>query len=127
MIGGGLGSGLALEIFPGTHTSFASVAGAKFSKAISRDWGILMPHFQVEWEHEYRDDPQRVGARFLADPNATRFTIEGDPIDSSFFRIGGGLSVLFAGGRSGFLYVERVVGKDGFDQTNVALGIRGEF
>lgn len=127
VIGGGAGSGLALEIFPGVHTSFASVAGAKFSKAISRDWGILMPHLQVEWEHEYRDDPQRVGARFLADPNATRFTIEGEPIDSSFFRIGGGLSVLFAGGRSGFLYLERVVGKDGFDQTNVALGIRGEF
>ena len=125
--GGGAGSGLALEIFPGAHTSVASVLGTKFSTALSRDWGILMPHFQIEWEHEYRDDPQRVGARFLADPNATRFNIDGDPIDSSFFRLGAGLSVLFAGGRSGFLYVERVVGKSGFSQTNVALGIRGEF
>ena len=61
------------------------------------------------------------------DFNATRFSIEGEPIDSSFFRIGGGLSVLFAGGRSGFVYVERVVGKSGFTQTNLALGIRGEF
>ena len=127
VIGGGAGSGLALEIFPGAHTSLASVVGTKFSTALSRDWGILMPHLQVEWEHEYRDDPQRVGARFLADPNATRFAIEGDPIDSSFFRVGGGLSVLFAGGRSGFVYVERVVGKSGFSQTNLALGIRGEF
>ena len=127
VIGGGAGSGLALEIFPGTHTSLASVIGTKFSTALSRDWGILMPHLQVEWEHEYRDDPQRVGARFLADPSATRFSIEGEPIDSSFFRIGGGLSVLFAGGRSGFVYVERVIGKSGFTQTNVALGIRGEF
>jgi outer membrane autotransporter protein len=127
VIGGGAGSGLALEIFPGTHTSLASVIGTKFSTALSRDWGILMPHLQVEWEHEYRDDPQRVGARFLADPNATRFSIEGEPIDSSFFRIGGGLSVLFAGGRSGFVYVERVIGKSGFTQTNLALGIRGEF
>lgn len=127
VIAGGAGSGLALEIFPGTHTSLASVVGAKFSTALSRDWGILMPHAQIEWEHEYRDDPQRVGARFLADPSATRFDIEGDPLDSSFFRIGAGLSVLFAGGRSGFVYVERVVGKAGFSQTNVALGIRGEF
>jgi outer membrane autotransporter protein len=127
VIGGGAGSGLALEIFPGTHTSLASVIGTKFSTALSRDWGILMPHLQIEWEHEYRDDPQRVGARFLADPSATRFSIEGDPIDSSFFRIGGGLSVLFAGGRSGFVYVERVIGKSGFTQTNLALGIRGEF
>lgn len=127
VIGSGAGSGLALEIFPGTHTSLASVIGTKFSTALSRDWGILMPHLQVEWEHEYRDDPQRVGARFLADPNATRFSIEGEPIDSSFFRIGGGLSVLFAGGRSGFIYVERVIGKSGFTQTNLALGIRGEF
>lgn len=127
VIGSGAGSGLALEIFPGTHTSLASVIGTKFSTALSRDWGILMPHLQVEWEHEYRDDPQRVGARFLADPNATRFSIEGEPIDSSFFRIGGGLSVLFAGGRSGFVYVERVIGKSGFTQTNLALGIRGEF
>lgn len=127
VIGSGAGSGLALEIFPGTHTSLASVIGTKFSTALSRDWGILMPHLQVEWEHEYRDDPQRVGARFLADPSATRFSIEGEPIDSSFFRIGGGLSVLFAGGRSGFVYVERVIGKSGFTQTNLALGIRGEF
>lgn len=127
IIGGGVGSGFALEIFPGTHTSLASVAGAKFSRAISRDWGILMPQLQVEWEREFRDDPQRVGARFLADPSARRFEIEGDRLDSSFFRIGGGLSALFAGGRSGFLYVERVVGRSGFSQTNVALGIRGEF
>lgn len=127
VIGGGAGSGLALEIFPGAHTSLASVVGTKFSTALSRDWGILMPHLQIEWEHEYRDDPQRVGARFLADPSATRFSIEGEPIDTSFFRIGGGLSVLFAGGRSGFVYVERVIGKSGFTQTNVALGIRGEF
>ena len=127
VIGSGAGSGLALEIFPGTHTSLASVIGTKFSTALSRDWGILMPHLQVEWEHEYRDDPQRVGARFLADPSATRFSIEGEPIDSSFFRIGGGVSVLFAGGRSGFVYVERVIGKSGFTQTNLALGIRGEF
>jgi outer membrane autotransporter protein len=127
VIGGGAGSGLALEIFPGAHTSLASVVGTKFSTALSRDWGILMPHLQIEWEHEYRDDPQRVGARFLADPSATRFSIEGEPIDTSFFRIGGGLSVLFAGGRSGFVYVERVIGKSGFTQTNLALGIRGEF
>lgn len=127
VIGGGAGSGLALEIFPGAHTSLASVVGTKFSTALSRDWGILMPHLQIEWEHEYRDDPQRVGARFLADPSTTRFSIEGEPIDTSFFRIGGGLSVLFAGGRSGFVYVERVIGKSGFTQTNLALGIRGEF
>jgi outer membrane autotransporter protein len=127
VIGTGTGSGLALEIFPGTHTSFASVAGAKFSSAISRDWGILMPQFQIEWEREYRDDPQRVAARFLADPNGSRFTIDGDPIDNSFFRIGAGLSFLVAGGRSGFFLLERVVGKSGFTQTNLALGFRGEF
>lgn len=127
VIAGGPGSGFALEVFPGEHTSFASVAGAKFSTALSRDWGILMPHLQVEWEREYRDDPQRVGARFLADPNAARFGMEGDPIDNSFFRIGGGFSVLLTGGRSGFVYVERLVGKSGFTQTNVALGLRGEF
>ena len=127
VISGAPGSGLALEIFPGAHTSLASVVGTKFSTALSRDWGILMPHLQVEWEHEYRDDPQRVGARFLADPNAAIFNVEGDAIDSSFFRLGGGLSVLFAGGRSGFFYVERVIGKSGFSQTNFALGIRGEF
>ncbi|MFN3965776.1 MAG: autotransporter outer membrane beta-barrel domain-containing protein, partial [Silanimonas lenta] len=125
--GTGPGAGLALEVFPGTHTSLASVAGAKFSRAISRDWGILMPHFQFEWEREYKEDPQRVGARFLADPSARIFTVQGDPIDNSFYRLGAGLSALFTGGRSGFLYVERVLGKSGFSQTNLALGLRGEF
>jgi outer membrane autotransporter protein len=125
--GGAPGLGFALEVFPGTHTSLASVLGTKFSMAHSTNWGIVMPHMQLEWEREYKDDPQRVSARFLADPTGGLFTVQGDAIDNSFFRIGAGLSVLVSGGRSGFIYLERVVGKSGFTQTNLALGFRGEF
>lgn len=58
----------------GGHTSAAIVLGVKFGSATGRDWGILMSHFQAEWERKYRDDPQSVGARSASAPGVIRPT-----------------------------------------------------
>jgi uncharacterized protein with beta-barrel porin domain len=123
----GPGSGLGLEIDARTLTSLASEIGAKFTYAHSTDWGVVTPHIQLEWEHEFKDDPKALTARFLADPNGTPFSLSGEEIDTDYFRMSLGLSIIMQRGRSGFLIYERTVGREGFFQDNLGFGIRIEF
>ena len=126
-VDGAPGSGLGLAIASRDLTSLASVLGTKFTWTHSTHWGVLMPHLQLEWEHEFRDDPQAMEARFLNDPTATAMVVTGDPLDTDYFRLGLGLSMVLTGGRSGFFYYEHLAGRDGESQWNLALGLRMEF
>jgi outer membrane autotransporter protein len=121
------GYGFALALDTRDVTSLTSTLGGKLTYAHSTDWGVLIPHVQLEWQHEYQADPARVEARFLYDPTATPFTIQGDPIDEDFFRLGLGMSFIMAKGRSGFFYYERLISRERFSQNSLALGIRLEF
>jgi len=123
----GTGSGLGLSIDARSLTSVASEIGAKFTYAHSTDWGVVTPHFQVEWEHEFKDDPKAITARFLADPTGAPFTLSGEEVDSDYFRMSVGLSIIMTKGRSGFLIYERTLGRNGFDQDNLGFGLRIEF
>jgi outer membrane autotransporter protein/uncharacterized repeat protein (TIGR01451 family) len=121
------GNGLALELDTRSVTSLTSTLGGKLTYAHSTSWGVLIPHFQFEWQHEFEDDPAKVEMRFLADPLGTPFSIEGDPIDTDFFRFGVGMSFVMTKGRSGFFYYERLISRERFSQNSLALGIRLEF
>ena len=121
------GYGFALALDTRDVTSLTSTLGGKLTYAHSTSWGVLIPHVQAEWQHEYEADPAEVEARFLYDPTGTPFTIHGDPIDEDFFRLGLGMSFIMAKGRSGFFYYEHLIGRERFSQDNLALGIRLEF
>lgn len=121
------GIGLALELDSRNVTSISSTLGGKLTYAHSASWGVLIPHVQLEWQHEFESDPSEVEARFLFDPLGTPFTIKGDPIDTDFFRFGVGMSFVMTKGRSGFFYYERLISRERFSQNSLALGIRLEF
>jgi len=121
------GSGLGLRIENRDVTSLASVLGAKFTYTHSAGWGVLMPHLQLEWEHEFKDNPQAMEARFINDPTGSAMLLRGDPLDTDYFRLGLGLSMVLTRGRSGFMYYERLAGMNGMSQYNLALGFRMEF
>ena len=121
------GSGLGLRIDNRDISSLASVIGTKFTYTHSADWGVLMPHLQLEWEHEFKDDPQAIEARFINDPTGTAMVVRGDPLDTDYFRLGLGMSMVLTEGRSGFFYFEQLVGRNGMSQWNLALGLRMEF
>lgn len=123
----GIGSGLGLAVESRALKSMTGVLGGKVTYTLSRDWGILMPHAQLEWEHEFKDDPQRVVTRFLHDPTGTRVGLSGDDLDTDYYNIGFGLSALFPGGRSAFFYYERLAGSEGLSQDNLSIGVRIEF
>jgi outer membrane autotransporter protein len=123
----GIGNGLGLSVEGRELKSMTGVVGGKVTYAISRDWGILMPHAQIEWEHEFKDDPQSLVTRFLNDPTRTTIRERGVDVDTDYYNIGFGLSALFPGGRSAFFYYEHLAGSEGVSQDNLSLGVRIEF
>jgi len=124
---GAPGNGLGLAIQARDLKSTATVLGAKVNYASSQSWGVLMPHAEVEWEHEFQDNPDSIVAHFIHDPTATPIQVSGDSIDTDFFRLGLGLSFVFTHGRSGFIYYEKTLGRTGITQDNIAIGLRLEF
>ena len=127
LLGSGAGSGLGLHVETRDVNATLMTLGGKASRAISTDWGVLMPNFSLEWEHQLQDDPQHVVASFLADPTQTAFEIGGTALDRDYYRLGIGLSALWANGRSGFVTYEQLLGASGISQGNLSLGIRIEF
>ncbi|MEO7252240.1 MAG: autotransporter domain-containing protein, partial [Arenimonas sp.] len=127
LISGTPGSGLALAIDTRNVTSLTSTLGGKLTYARSTTWGVVIPHVQLEWQHEFRTDPSAVEAHFLYDPTATPFTITGDAVDSDFFRFGVGMSFVMTHGRSGFFYYEKLLSRERFSQDSLAIGLRLEF
>jgi outer membrane autotransporter protein len=127
LIAGRAGQGLGLAIEGRSTTSMTSIFGGRATYIMSRDWGILMPTATLEWEHEFEDDPNRVVARFAFDPTRTRLVREGDEVDSDYFNVGVGVSALFPGGRSAYVFYEELVGASRLSQGLLSLGVRLEF
>lgn len=126
-VAGSAGEGLVLTVDPRDLTSMAATLGGKATYIMSRDWGILMPHVQLELQQEFKDDPQRLSTRFSFDPTQTTALFEGQDIDSSLYNLGLGLSALFPGGKSAYLYYERLMGSSQVKQDTLSLGVRFEF
>ncbi len=124
---GKVGSGLGMVIDTHDVTSVTSTLGAKLTYTHSTSWGVLIPHLQAEWQHEFKSDPSSLTAYFLNDPTATPFTVIGDPIDTDFYRLGVGLSFVLTHGRSGFFYYEKLIGRDRVARDSLAFGLRLEF
>ncbi|MEP6485112.1 MAG: autotransporter domain-containing protein [Rudaea sp.] len=121
--GGGLGTSVESRSF----TSELGVLGGRVSRTITTDWGVLVPNAVLEWNHEFKNDPQTVVTRFLADPTQTPIFITDNNIDQNYFNIGFGLNAIFPKGRSGFLYYEHVAGLGGIHENRLSAGIRIEF
>jgi uncharacterized protein YhjY with autotransporter beta-barrel domain len=121
------GTGLALRFDSRTLDSLSTSVGAKASYVLSRDWGVLMPHAQVEWEHQYRDDTNRLVTRFVHDPTGTPMEQFASAMDTDYFNVGVGVSALFPGGRTVFVYYERLMGNTRVSQGTLSLGGRFEF
>ena len=121
------GSGLALRIDSRSVTGLSSTFGGKLAYAHSASWGVLVPQLEAEWQHDFRGDAEAFRGFFVDDPTQTPILVLGDDLDSDFFRVGLGLSMVFTGGRSGFVTYERILGRSGLSQEMLTLGFRMEF
>ncbi|HSN00843.1 MAG TPA: autotransporter domain-containing protein [Rudaea sp.] len=124
---GAAGAGLGTSVASRSMDSLLGVAGARLSYTMSTDWGVLVPNAVVEWNHEFRNNPQTVVVRFLADPTQTPISLTDQAPDANYFNIGVGLNAVFAQGRSGYVYYEHMAGYSGAHADRLSIGIRIEF
>jgi outer membrane autotransporter protein/uncharacterized repeat protein (TIGR01451 family) len=123
----GAGSGLALAVEERRITSLAGILGTRVSFNHSTNWGVVAPTASLEWNHEFRSDPTATIARFLYDPTQTSFSVSGQSLDSDYLRLGVGLTLVASHGRSGFLFYQRTLAREGQSQDELSLGLRIEF
>lgn len=121
------GAGLGTSVASRSLTSELGVLGGRVSYATSYDWGVLVPNAVLEWNHEFRNDPQTAVVRFLADPTQTPIVLTDQAPDASYFNIGIGLNAVLPQGRSGYVYYEHMVGNSGAHDDRLSIGIRIEF
>ena len=86
-----------------------------------------MPQAELEWLHDFRSDAEAFRGFFVDDPSQTPILVLGDDLDSDYFRLGLGLSMVLTSGRSGFVSYERILGRSGISQEMLTLGFRMEF
>jgi len=123
----GPGFGLGLAVEERQVDALSAVFGGRVAYAHSSAWGVLLPYATLEWQHEFKDDPDAVIARFIHDPTQTAMVLQGDRLDSNFLRLGLGLSWVMTKGRSGFFQYQRIAAREGNSLENLTLGFRWEF
>ncbi len=123
----GPGMGLGLAVDSRDITGLTGVLGTRISYTHSAEWGVFAPTASLEWNHEFHGDTSATTAHLLHDPTRTPFSVSGQDQDSDYLRLGVGMTLLFAHGRSGFFLYQRTLAREGQSQDDLALGIRIEF
>ena len=110
--------------------SLQAKLGASVGRAVSTEWGVVVPYARAAAVFELADDEQSVRAQYTAAQRIAAdsfFTITTNPADESSFDLAGGATLITAGGVSGFVEVETVLGLDNVDHIGFSGGIRFEF
>ena len=128
--GSGPGAGLALAYNDQAVESLRTITAADLSRPFSRSFGIVTPILRVEWDHEFRNNPREIQARYAADPSPTCvscFDIASDPAPSDYGIAGAGISVLLAHRWQAYAYFEDLFAAAHYSSDSIAIGIRGQF
>ena len=87
----------------------------------------MIPRARIEWEHEFKDNPEDITFRFVNAVSEPNVSFEVREPDTDYFRVGAGINAIFTEGRSAFFYGEATLGRDDYTDYNFNLGVRLEF
>jgi len=119
--------GWATHIDAQSYESLIPTLGFQVSKALSFDWGVIVPSANVGWSKELEDDGVIVSGYYIGDLNRVPFALVTDDLDGDFFRAGVGLSALFPGAKSAFLTFDGDFDRDLISTYYINAGFRWEF
>ena len=119
-------AGLNLSVADQNIQSLESTIGSDVSYSHSTSFGVVIPQIRLEWAHEFDDDSRQISARYTNDPAAIPIFIRTDSPDRTYFNLGGGLSALFASGKTAFAEVETVLGREDYEKYTFKIGARFE-
>lgn len=89
--------------------------------------GVLVPHIRLEWVHEYENGSRDIDANIVNISSSTPLSFSTDSPDRDYLNLGLGLSSVFAGGISAYVYYETPLGFDDVTAHNITAGVRFEF
>ena len=120
---------LALIVDEQTEKSLTSHLGVQLSKAISWDYGVLVPQLYLDYVHEFEDDQRDIEFSFVGDdPSAgNTFIYNNDAPDRNYGHVLVGLAGVFAGGLQSFISYERLLAYSDHDNDRFSVGVRLEF
>ena len=135
------GGGMGLRYSDQTIESLRSILGIAFTGNFSRNFGVLSPHFRVEWHHEFEDEPIWLSAKYIIEDNLGTvppgdFTgaaclscasWSSDEIDTDFALVGVGLSAVFSRRIQIYAMYDTLIGIDNLASNSISLGLRGQF
>ncbi|MCP4300488.1 MAG: autotransporter outer membrane beta-barrel domain-containing protein, partial [Gammaproteobacteria bacterium] len=141
--------GLSLAYAEQTIESFRSILALSFTGTYSREFGVLSPHFRMEWHHEFQDDPLYLLAKYVeentlnamgvagaAGPHVwsltpgeclSCFSLKSDEIDTDFALVGIGLSAVFSRRVQIYGVYDALLGISDTTSNSFSVGIRGQF
>lgn len=119
-------SGLNLIVEQAKRSSLTTTLGLRAGRALSFDWGVLVPEARLEYEHEFENDPPSVASAFAVAPGAS-FSPARDKPDQDWFNLAVGAQFILPGGMMPFVEAEALLGQRNFDRYRLLLGLRSEF
>lgn len=131
------GAGWAVAVGEQNIESLRASLGIGWKTALNQNWGVFLPYANVDYVHEFKDNPRNVlfcfredklcsgsaGVATLANP----FVIRTAAPDEDFFLLSGGFVAQFAGGKTAFVNLEHMAGNDDVEYTGITAGFRFEF
>ena len=118
-------SGFALLVDDAERTSLTTTLGARASRAVSFDWGVLVPTVRAEYVHEFKGDPSGVASAFVAVPGAS-FSPDRDDPDQDWFNLALGTQFILPGGLMPFFEAQARLGQRDVARYSLVLGVRAE-
>jgi uncharacterized protein YhjY with autotransporter beta-barrel domain len=122
------GTGLEMIVQEQDVESLQSVVGFFGSVARSGKSAVWLPQLNVEWVHEFEDDPILLTAQFAEDlqPDPVVFDYQTNTPESDFFNVEVGVVRLSPGGIQAWANLGALVGNSTFDGLSGTFGVRFE-
>ena len=121
------GFGLALEFRDQTVESLTTALGGQVIYAYSTQVAVFVPQLLFEWVHEFLNNGRLIEGNYVNDPMKTPLNIRTDAPGENFFNLGLGLSAVFQGGKSAFIYYQTALALADTTQNEIILGVRLAF
>ncbi|WP_020406820.1 autotransporter domain-containing protein [Hahella ganghwensis] len=120
-------AGLDLNIYETSTDTFTGRFGGRASNAISLDFGVLIPQFELELVKDFKNEAPIIEAELALLPQAGTFTLINEEPDDTYVNAGLSVTGVFKNGTSGFVRYGTMLSKDDVSFDTWQLGARMEF
>jgi uncharacterized protein YhjY with autotransporter beta-barrel domain len=120
------GNGFAMNFEKESNNEVTGTFGARISRAINQDFGVLVPQAYIEHVHAFKADARTTVSSLIEDTAGTRFSVTGDDPDEDYQNVGVSLMAILPDGINAFLGYSTQLNNRYVDYYRVNAGLRIE-